>query len=170
MRRYFPPGRKIVHRLCGLLGLTILAALPLTATAEVTLSTTVERVSTAVALPAGELPVTSAPEEVFCGDVLRYTIVFENTSPQDVAAGSVVITNPLPEDTIYLEGSAIGDDTLITYSVDGETFAGPLELRVGEGAGARAASAGDFRAIRWTYQPLLPAGGSSQVSFELLIP
>jgi hypothetical protein len=82
----------------------------------------------------------------------------------------VVITNPLPEETFYLEGSAMGDDTLITYSVDGETFGSPAELRVGEGAAARAATASDYRAIRWTYEPLLPAGASSQVSFELLIP
>lgn len=170
MRRYFPPASTYVRRLFYVLGMTMLTVFPLRASAEVTLETTVERISTAVTLPAGELPATSAPQQVYSGDVLRYTITFENTSSQDVAAGSVVITNPLPEDTLYLEGSATGDNTLITYSVDGETFASPAELRVGEGAGARAATAGDIRAIRWTYEPLLPAGASSMVSFELLIP
>ena len=110
------------------------------------------------------------PGEVFSGDVLRYTIRFENTSSQDVTAGSVVITNPLPEETVYLEGSAMGLDTLITYSVDGENFAAPDALLIGEGAQARTASAADYRAIRWAYQPLLPAGAASEVSFELLIP
>ena len=178
----------------------ILAILPLTSFAEVTLTTSVERISTAVPLTADEAaPVAAplatrgagteagagtalsvdpsnepvraaAPSEVFSGDVLRYTIFFENTSTQAVAAGSVVITNPLPEETFYLEGSAIGDDTLITYSVDGETFGSAAELLVGEGAAARAATASDYRAIRWTYEPMLPAGASSQVSFELLIP
>jgi uncharacterized repeat protein (TIGR01451 family) len=169
----------------------------LSAAAEVTLTTMVEKISSpvpasddAAATPttagldgsagaataaspvsAGLAPAPAGPpSEVFSGDVLRYTITFENTSAQDVAPGSVVITNPLPEETLYLEGSALGEDTLVTFSVDGTTFASPADLLVGEGAATRAATASDFRAIRWTYEPLLPAGASSQVSFELLIP
>ena len=192
MSSHFPLPLSTARVLAG-----ILAILPLAGFAEVTLTTSVERISTAVPLPADDAaPVAAtpgvgsdadastaspfgsakepvragAPSEVFSGDVLRYTILFENTSTQDVAAGSVVITNPLPEETFYLEGSAMGDDTLITYSVDGENFASPAELRLGEGAAARAATASDYRAIRWTYEPLLPAGASSEVSFELLIP
>ena len=190
MSRYSPP-----YRVFSALIVLLLSALPPFASAEVTLNTSVERISTTVPtntdtpvgttadgeLGAGvEMPSPAnsdadnaeadVPNEVFSGDVLRYTIRFENTASQDVAAGSVVITNPLPEGTVYLEGSAMGQDTLITYSVDGETFAAPMELLVGEGAQARAASAVDYQAIRWTYQPLLPAGAASEVSFELLIP
>jgi uncharacterized repeat protein (TIGR01451 family) len=135
---------------------------------EVTLTTTVDRVATSV--DAGSVVAEESLSEVLPGDVLRYTIAFENTSTQDVAAGSVVITNPLPADTLYLQGSATGANTEITFSVDGETFAAPDALMVGEGAGARAADAADYRAIRWTYQPMLGAGESSEVSFELQIP
>ena len=152
MSRHFPPPRFIARWFLA----TILTILPLAGHAEVTLTTSVERISSAVSLTADEAtpvaaPVTAPgastdasmaspvdsssepvpagpPSEVFSGDVLRYTIVFENRSTQDVAAGSVVITNPLPEETFYLDGSAMGDDTLISYSVDGETFAGPAEL------------------------------------------
>ena len=102
----------------------------------------------------------SLVSEVLPGDVLRYTIVFQNTSTQDVAAGSVVITNPLPEQTLYVEGSAAGARTEVTFSVDGETFAEhPKRCVVGGSAAgsARAADAADYRAIRWTYQPR-PAG------------
>ncbi len=190
MSRLFPPNRFPGRRLLGFLVLL----LPVTASAEVVLSTSVERISTAVPLsteptsnsaadPSGAevatpVPASGAPEpmanaepsEVFSGDVLRYTIAFENTSTQDVAPGSVVITNPLPDETLYLEGSAAGADTLITYSVDGETFGDTAEITVGEGTAIRAATASDVRAIRWTYEPLLPAGASSEVSFELLIP
>ncbi len=164
MPRYAPHLRMITRWLIGLLGIIVF---PLAASAEVTLSTTVERISS-----AADTGVSSggAPESVFSGDVLRYTIVFENQSSQDVAAGSVVITNPLPEDTVYLEGSAAGLNTRISYSVDGETFADPAQLQVGQGAAARTATAADYSAIRWTYEPLLPAGDSSEVSFELLIP
>jgi len=138
------------------------------AIAEVTLTTTVNRVATSV--DASSVVADDTLSEVLPGDVLRYTIEFENTSTQDVAAGSVVITNPLPANTLYLEGSATGVDTLITFSVDGETFAAPEALVVGEGTNARTAGAADYRAIRWTYQPMLGAGESSEVSFELQIP
>ena len=169
MNRHTTPHRSIAHWLLGAhLGLA-LAALPLTAFAEVTLNTSVERISSG--MPAtGAASGSDMPAEVVSGDVLRYTIVFENTSTQDVAAGSVAITNPLPAETVYLEGSAMGENTRITYSVDGQTFADPNGLLVGEGAQARRATASDYRVIRWAYQPMLRAGASSQVSFELLIP
>jgi len=180
MSRYSPPSPDPKPgRARWLIGpaLAALVMLPLAAAAEVTLSTTVERISTAVTPPAADVASTEpagqtamAPSEVFSGDVLRYTIVFDNTSSQDVAAGSVVITNPLPAETVYLEGSAMGMNTLITFSVDGQVFAPPADLVVGQGAQARAATAADYSAIRWAYQRLLPAGASSQVSFELLIP
>jgi uncharacterized repeat protein (TIGR01451 family) len=147
----------------------MIAAVAPAALAEVTLTTSVERVTVQAETSASDTD-TGFLTEVLPGDVLRYTIQFENTSTQDVAAGSVVITNPLPDDTVYLEGSAAGTNTLITFSVDGENFASPDALVVGEGAAARAASAQDYRAIRWTYVPLLAAGESSEVSFELLIP
>lgn len=136
--------------------------------AEVTLNTTVARVSMANDDRGAEQ--LQSVDEVRSGDVLRYTIVFANESTQDVSAGSVVITNPLPEGTRYLEGTAMGDDTIITFSVDEENFAAPEALMVGEGASTRAASASDYRSIRWTYEPLLRAGESSEVSFDLLIP
>ncbi len=154
---------------CAALLSAALAAVTPVAQAEVTLSTTVERIAGTQSTDMSAPP-TGTLTEVLPGDVLRYTIVFQNTSSQDVAAGSVVITNPLPEDTVYVEGSAAGDRTSVTFSVDGETFAAPEALVVGEGAAARAADSADYRAIRWTYQPLLAAGETSEVSFELLIP
>lgn len=158
---------KVMFRQWVLTGVLISAAVA--AAAEVTLTTEVVRVSASAGEP-GATAQTQSVSEVLPGDVLRYTIVFENTSTQDVAAGSVVITNPLPEGTRFLQGSAAGRETVITYSVDGERFAAADALMVGEGAGARMATTGDYRSIRWTYQPMLRAGESSQVSFELLIP
>lgn len=177
MRSHIPLNRLVTRWLLSFLCLAP-AVLPLQAFAEVTLNTSVERISSGVPVNAevaagaviDAASSSDLPSEVYPGDVLRYTIVFENASAQDVAAGSVVITNPLPAETVYLEGSAMGEDTRITYSVDGEVFGAPETLRVGEGAQARAATAADYRAIRWAYESMLPAGVSSEVSFELLIP
>lgn len=143
----------------------LLTALP--ALAEVTLTTQAHRVAgaeTATGAAALE-PVT----EVFPGDVIRYTIVFTNDSAQDVAAGSVAITNPLPEGTVYVDGSATGDSTRITFSADGETFAEPGALMVTDASGSRRATAADYRSIRWAYGPRLPAGASGRVSFDVRI-
>ncbi len=134
--------------------------------AEVTLTTQAQRV-----LPVE--PGTASRETVepvtavIPGDVIRYTIVFTNASTQDVAAGSVVITNPLPEGCVYLEGTAAGDNTRITFSVDGDTFAEPDALMIADTAGSRRASPADYRSIRWAYALRLPAGASSEVSFDV---
>lgn len=130
------------------------------ALAEVTLSTQVQRV-----VDAAGTEVLEDAASVVPGDVLRYTITFKNTSAQDVAAGSVIITNALPDGTQYLEGTARGDDTTITFSVDGDNFADPRSLT----AGGAAATAADYRSIRWTFEPMLPSGVSGQVSFDVLM-
>ena len=137
--------------------------------AEVVLTSTAQKV---VLLEDERGGVTEILEDVATvqpGDVVRYTIVFENTSVRDVAAGSIVITNPLPEGTEYLEYSAAGEHTDITFSVDGETFADPQVLMVGEEPDRRPATAADYRSIRWTYKPELPAGQSGRVTFDLRI-
>jgi uncharacterized repeat protein (TIGR01451 family) len=133
--------------------------------AEVTLTTEVQRV--VEAQPGSGAATLEAVTDVLPGDVIRYSIVFRNDSAQDVAAGSVVITNPLPDGTDYVDGSATGDSTRITFSVDGETFEDPSTLTVTDAAGTRRATAADYRSIRWAYAPRLPAGASGEVSFDV---
>lgn len=106
---------------------------------------------------------------VYPGEILRYTIVFSNTGTQTTVAGSIVITNPLPEGGEYVDGSAAGTDSAVTFSVDGENFDVPESLILVEEGAARPASAADYQSIRWTYEPELAAGDSGEVSFDLLI-
>jgi len=141
--------------------------------AEVVLSSSVQKIETgAPAEPAapgapGEEIQLVPVEKVFAGEALRYTIVFTNQGTQTAVAGSIVITNPLPEGTEYLDGSAAGFDTVITFSVDGENFALPDVLAIEEAGGLRPATAADYRSIRWTFEPELPAGESGEVTFDL---
>jgi len=137
------------------------------AVAEVTLTTDVQRV--VGAQPGSGAATLESVTDVLPGDVIRYTIVFRNESAQDVAAGSVVVTNALPDGTDYVDGSATGDSTRITFSVDGDTFEDPSALMVTDAAGTRPATAADYRSIRWTYAPRLPAGASGEVSFDVRI-
>lgn len=143
----------------------LLAALPVVA--EVTLTTQVHRVVPGEPGTRAGNEALEAVTDVRPGDVIRYTIIFQNESAQDVAAGSVVITNQLPEGTVYLDGTASGDSTQITFSVDGDDFADPGSLTVTDASGTRRAAAADYRSIRWAYGPRLPAGARGEVSFDV---
>lgn len=109
-----------------------------------------------------------APDSVVPGDELFYTVQFTNVGDAPVDERSVVITNPIPQNTEYLEGTADGQATEIKFSVDeGNAFDAADALRVvGEGA-ARQANAVDYDAIRWIYKPDLAPGESSKVSFSV---
>lgn len=103
------------------------------------------------------------------GDEIVYTTVFRNNS--DKPTGNIVITNPMPNDSLYKANSAAGANTDITFSVDGgKQFAAPGKLSVKTADGkTRAAQAADYTHIRWTYRGELGAGKSGEVSFRAVI-
>jgi uncharacterized repeat protein (TIGR01451 family) len=108
------------------------------------------------------------PASVVPGDELRYTIFFENQS-EDVVVdeGSVVITNPIPTQVVYLEDSANGSGTTITYSADGgETFGEPDDLVVETADGERLAEPEEYTHIRWVFEPALEPGAQGSVFFR----
>ncbi len=139
---------------------------PETAT-RVTLSNTVARYEIAQGLDGQVERRLVAADEVFSGDELLYTITFANEGREEVAAGSIVITNPIPEVAEYVEGSAAGEDTSITFSVDGQTFAEPSDLMVERGNAQEIALASEYTVIRWAYQNALEPGESGTVSFAV---
>ncbi len=109
-----------------------------------------------------------AVESVVPEDVLLYTITFTNAGDETVDAGSIVITNPLPAETVYLEGTAAGSGTEITFSVDGgETFGKPETLEVQRDGTTQAAQAADYTTIRWIFEPALDPGQSGDVTFNV---
>lgn len=102
--------------------------------------------------------------KVVPGDEVIYTVTFENIS--DEAAENVVITNPLPEEMRYVEGSAFGPGAEILFSVDGSTFARSGELTVTENGRQRPAVADDIRHIRWVMQQDIDAGEQGLARFR----
>ena len=167
-RRARPDGRSGWRR-AGRISLLLLPGLwTALASAEVTLATTVKKIVVDPGDSTREEMVDAV--SVLPGEMLRYTIAFSNQGTQDVVPGSIVITNPLPVGTEYVEGSASGSDTRISFSTDGENFAPSDDLTVLESGAARRATAADYQSIRWTYQPILRAGESGEVSFDLRIP
>ncbi len=110
-----------------------------------------------------------AAERVVPGDELRYTVTFANQGGEAVDAGSIVITNPVPNNTVYLQDSAGGSGTDIQFSADGgETWAAPDELVLAGADGQpRLAEAEEYTHIRWIFRPALEAGEESSVFFRV---
>jgi len=158
----------------------VLAALLAGASAlgEVTLETDVSKVESTLDAGGGVKRELVPVEEVVPGEELRYTITVTNESEIPVGPNRIIITNPIPDGTLYVRGSAGGDAVLVEYSTDGETF-GPSEPagQAGPaGAGQDAAgleastdpAAGEaVRSLRWTYREELHPGDSADVFFHV---
>ncbi len=149
--------------------------------AEVTLSTAVSKVQSTLDAEGQVQRELVAADEVVPGDELRYTITFANDSDITVDAGRIVITNAIPAGTLYVPGSAGGNDSQVAYSSDGETFTAdePAAPAGAEGAagqhpasgaaagGGAPAAAAAVQSLRWTYQQPLAPGQSGQVYFHV---
>ena len=115
----------------------------------------------------GEVELRRVPAKlVVPGDDVIYTITATNISKASVE--DVVIVDPVPDHMTYRDGSAIGSDTEITFSVDsGVSFDLAANLRViGEDGKLRAAVPEDYTHIRWKFTQELPSGSSKFVRFR----
>lgn len=103
------------------------------------------------------------------GSTVIYTIAYEHIG--DSPAEDVVITNPVPQNTVYVDGSAKGEDTRIVFSVDGGKTYGPADkLTVpAENGEQRAAQAADYTHIRWLKRSDLENGEAGTVSFKVRV-
>jgi uncharacterized repeat protein (TIGR01451 family) len=141
------------------LAAVVLTAVPAAALAEVTLDTSVTKVETTIDA-AGRVKRQLLPaEDVLPGEELRYAITFTNQSGTVVDRGRIIITNPIPQGTRYVPGSAGGASSRVEYSLDGETF------QASEPAPAANAEAVD--ALRWSYDADLAPGQSAEVHFHV---
>lgn len=107
------------------------------------------------------------------GDEVVYAIAYTNKTGKP--AEKIVITNPVPKHTRYKDGSATGDGTDISYSIDGgKTFATPDKLTVAikDKSGkdiVRPAVAQDYTHIRWVLKQSIAPGQSGSVRFRAVI-
>ena len=145
-----------------------LIAFAIGANAQVTLHNAVQKVERFVN-DAGRVETRLVTaDEVVPGDELHYTIVFENSGQAPVDPDSIVITNPVPEQTEYIDGTASGTGTDVVFSVDqGGQFAQADVLTMSAGDENVPASARDYTTIRWMFSPSLEPGEKSEVSFNV---
>ena len=117
--------------------------------------------------PDGQVELKLVPaEKVLPGEEVVYTIHARNRGGEN--ATSVVITDPIPDHMVYRNGSAAGDGTEITFSVDGgKTYAAASKLVVREDDGTvRPATASDYSHIRWKFNDAIEPGVDRSVRFR----
>ena len=107
------------------------------------------------------------PASVIPGDIILYTIEFENIGNE--AASNIVIDDPIPNNSFYRSGSAKGENTRIQFTVDGNNFDVAENLFVTKDGVKALADAKDYRSIRWIYTVPLQPGEKKTVSFKTQI-
>jgi uncharacterized repeat protein (TIGR01451 family) len=104
------------------------------------------------------------------GEVVIFTLTYRNNG--DAPATNVVFNNPVSELASYIDGSAYGEGSVISFSVDGGKRFGILQglkVRISEGSPElRAATAADVTHIRWVMESV-PAKASGEVGFSALV-
>ncbi|MGB5261159.1 MAG: hypothetical protein WBO34_11645 [Gammaproteobacteria bacterium] len=130
----------------------LLAFLSSPVMAQIEVSTTAEIEIVEVNPDGTETVRREAASRVVPGTEIIYTITAKNSGNEP--ADKVVVTNPVPDQTRYVDGSAVGANTDITFSVDGGKNWGRAEtLTVPDANGEpRAATAEDYTHVRWTLQ------------------
>jgi len=110
--------------------------------------------------------VDAAKANVGPGDTVIFTTYYINNGEEP--ASDIVINNPMPEQMSYIGGSASGEGTEITFSIDkGETFDTPDNLIKTLDDGSRVkAEPSEYTNIRWTVKSDLQPEGKGTVSFR----
>ncbi len=108
------------------------------------------------------VPVTT----VVPGDEVIYTITFTNVGKQE--ADAITITDPVPEQMRYIDGSAFSAGAELQFSADGgATWGKPGELSVRDEQGQlRAAVAADYTHIRWVMRHPIAPGKRGYARFK----
>jgi uncharacterized repeat protein (TIGR01451 family) len=106
------------------------------------------------------------------GDVIVYSISYNNAGNE--VATNAVIDDPIPEGTTYVNGSATGAGSDITFSIDkGKNYMKPsyllYEVKGANGAAEkRVASPDEYTNIRWTIASI-PPGGKGEAAFRVKV-
>lgn len=108
----------------------------------------------------------AASANVAPGDAVIFTNYYSNKG--DKPADKVVVTNPVPNNMFYVDGSAGGKNARIEFSIDkGKTFGLPETLIISTDDGKeRPARSTDYTHIRWTLTTAVPPGEKGEVAFR----
>lgn len=129
---------------------------------------TVEVATITLDAEGNEIRSFSAADEVAPGDEVRYSLSYVNEGA--LAAESVSLVMPVPAEVTYIEASAGGTPSTITYSADGgASFVARDNLVVTSETGARLATAEEITHIKWAFAQPIPAASGGAISFRAVL-
>jgi uncharacterized repeat protein (TIGR01451 family) len=133
------------------------------------LATRVEKIVAADGTSAAPRTQLKPVEVATPGDELVLTVTFQNVTSETL--DGVRITQPIPPNMRYVDGSAIGPGSEVLYSVDGGVSYGqPNELKVVAADGTRrAATADDYTHVRWLLKAPLEPGARGFARFRAIV-
>jgi len=108
-------------------------------------------------------------DHVLPGTEVVWTINYEIVGNEPVT--NAAITDPIPQNMVYVAGSAAGDNTDITFSVDGgKTWGKPETLQVKNADGtSRIALVKDYTTIQWVVRGKLAPGAKGTLTFDAVL-
>jgi uncharacterized repeat protein (TIGR01451 family) len=107
-------------------------------------------------------------KNIIPGDKVGYRINVENKGED--AADNLVLNNPIPDNTIYVDNSARGADSKIEFSVDGgKQYGLPEQLFITKEGKKLPATAKDYTHVRWTLLSPLNTGEESSVQYVVQV-
>lgn len=103
------------------------------------------------------------------GTEVIYVITYRNSGA--APADNVIVSNPVPENLIFVPGSAQGEATRFEVSIDkGKTYGALEALKVKQSNGSpRPANGGDVTHVRWTVLTQVAPAASGSVSYKALL-
>ncbi len=106
------------------------------------------------------------------GDVLRYQVESQNQG--DVAAANFVVTQPIPNKTLYvLDSTTTNNEANITYSIDGgQTFVAEPTIEVKQPDGTivnEAAPADRYTHIRWKFGESVAPNANLLAAYQVTV-
>ncbi len=128
---------------------------------------TVAEVLSAIASPDGETEYRFQPARaVRQGQELFYTVRIHNSGLRPVRR--VVVTKPIPSNTLYVPGTATAPGADVSFSIDGgRTFASPEALTVADAEGRPVpADPALYTHIRWSMRHPLAPGAVALARFR----
>lgn len=109
--------------------------------------------------------------EVQPGDFVRYNLVAQNKGKS--AAKKLVVTQPIPQGTVYVLNSTTDETTKVTFSIDGgQTFvANPtIQVQLPDGrVENRPAPAELYSYIRWDFDRQIDPQSTVKASYEVKV-
>ena len=121
-----------------------------------------------VELETGEMVEERRPADlVRPGETVIYTVHYNNTL--DDAAENIVLQMQVPDEMVFVAGSAEHAGVTTLYSFDGETYAMWEELMAAGGDEAESVSSAEVRAIKWVFTEPVQANTEDEISFRAVL-